>query len=79
VEKDPQDLKQYGLAVPQMIIEVGAITRDTPLKLKFGFERDDGSYYCQTSESPQVVAVGGMLLGDLPEELGDIRGTADSQ
>lgn len=77
VAQEPEDLKQYGLAVPRIVIDVHAADQAKPLTIKFGYQRDDGSYYCQTSKSPQVMAVDSMLIDDLPKKLENIR--ADSK
>lgn len=78
LEEEPKDLKEYGLAVPDTMMEVRALGTDEPLTLKFGYETDDGKYYCQTSESSQVYVVDRILLDDLPQKLEEIESGADN-
>ncbi len=72
----PEDLKQYGLAIPSDIIEVHSIDTDDVLKIKIGYAYGADAHYCQTSESDQVYVVSDMLLLDLPKKLEDIQASS---
>ncbi len=76
VAEKPEDLKQYGLAIPNDIIEVHSIDTDEVLKIKIGYAHGEDTHYCQTSESDQVYAISDMLLLDLPKKLEDIQGSS---
>ena len=73
IEEKPEDLKQYGLAIPDTIIEVHTLGSDEVLKIKLGFAHGEDAHYCQTSESDEVYAVSDMLLLDLPMKVEEIQ------
>jgi len=76
IEEQPQDLKQYGLAIPSDIIEVHSLDSEDVLKIKIGYAYGEDAHYCQTSESDQVYAISDMLLLDLPNKLEDIEASS---
>ncbi len=73
IEEKPEDLKQYGLAIPDTIIEVHTLGSDEVLKIKIGYAHGEDAHYCQTSESDEVYAVSDMLLLDLPMKVEEIQ------
>jgi len=76
VEQAPKDLKQYGLAIPDTMIEVQTIDGKEPLKIKIGYAHGDDGHYCQTSQSEDVYVISDMLLLDLPTKLEDIKSSS---
>ncbi len=70
---DPQQLREYGLAVPQTAISIELLGRDEPIKVLIGDETSDGDYYAKTSESDRVVKISEFLMGDLPESIDDLE------
>lgn len=73
VEENPKDLKKYGLAVPDVVIEVRQLGSGDVLKLKFGYAKGKDAHYLQTSGSSQVYLCRNVLLDDLPMKLDDIK------
>lgn len=73
VEENPQDLKQYGLAIPDIVIDIQQLGADKPIKIKIGYAHGDDAHYAQTSEGNQVYAISDTLINDLPEKLADIQ------
>ena len=76
IEEKPEDLKQYGLAIPDTIIEVHTLGSDEVFKIKIGYAHDEDTHYCQTSESDEVYAVSDMLLLDLPMKVEEIQSSS---
>jgi len=72
---EQQDLKPYGLAVADIIYTVTVAGRSEPVKIYIGYQKVDGVYYCRTSLSNQVYAIGEMPVVDLPKSLNDIKDT----
>ncbi len=72
VDENPEDLKQYGLAIPDIVIEVHQLG-GAPVKIKIGYEHGEDTRYAQTSEGNQVYAISDMLINDLPVTLEDIQ------
>ncbi len=73
IEK-PADLKQYGLAIPQMVIAVTTKDNKT-IKIMIGDKASEDRYYCKTSESDTVYVISDVLLGALPSKIDDIKST----
>jgi len=71
IEK-PEDLKQYGLAVPQTVVTL-SMRDGKKIKILFGDKTKDNNYYCKTSESDTVYVVSDLLLSGLPEKVDDIK------
>ena len=69
----PNDLRQYGLVVPDIAIKVTLRGRDDPVRILIGFQTSEGDYYCTTSESDQVLTVSDFLVKDLPEGIDDLK------
>jgi len=76
IEEKPDDLKQYGLAIPDTIIEVHTLGSDEVLKIKIGYAHGEDAHYCQTSESDEVYAVSDMVLLDLPTKVEEIQSSS---
>jgi hypothetical protein len=76
IEEKPENLKQYGLAIPDTIIEVHTLGSDEVLKIKIGYAHGEDAHYCQTSESDEVYAVSDMLLMDLPTKIEEMQSSS---
>ncbi|MGI5819137.1 MAG: DUF4340 domain-containing protein [Armatimonadota bacterium] len=73
----PQELRQFGLSVPQAAITVELRGSD-PIRILIGDDTGDGSFYARTGESEQVVKISEFLMGDLPEGIEDLdKGSVD--
>ncbi len=74
VDEAPKDLKGYGLANPQTVINLKLSGVNEPLKISFGYpvDTDKKSYYCQVTGSPQVYEVSSLILDDMPKAAEDI-------
>lgn len=68
-----EDLKGYGLALPDTVFNVTLRGQSKPIKVYLGYKKAEGLYYARTSQSDQVYVVGEMLLTDLPKKLDDIK------
>lgn len=68
-----QDLKPYGLALPDTIITATLRGQKDPLKVYVGYKKDEGLYWAKTAASDQVYLVGEMLLLDLPKKVEEIK------
>ncbi len=75
IEK-PEDLKQYGLAVPDTVVTLEMTDGDT-IKISFGYKTKDGRYYCKTNKSDTVYVVSDLLLSALPEKIDDIKASEE--
>jgi len=71
-----QQLKGYGLVVPDTAITVYLRGEAKPIKIHLGAKTDEGDYYCMTDQSPQVVTVGDFLVKDLPKTTEDLKKSA---
>lgn len=72
---DEGQLREYGLAVPQVAITIEL--RDTePLKVLIGEDTGEGDYYAMVAGSDQVVTISEFLMGDLPEQIEDLQKTS---
>ncbi len=69
----PQELREYGLASPQVTITLELQGRDDPLKVMVGEETEETEFYATTSETEQVVKISEFLMGDMPQKLDDLR------
>jgi hypothetical protein len=70
---EQKDLMPYGLAVADIIYTLTVDGRSEPIKIYVGYKKVDGVYYCRTSLSNQVYAIGEMLVLDLPKSLADLK------
>ena len=71
-EATPQELREFGLAVPQTAITVER--RDgEPIKILIGESTEDSDYYAMVGESKRVVKVSEFLMSDLPEDIKDLE------
>jgi hypothetical protein len=72
---EQKDLMKYGLAVADIIYTLTVDGRAEPIKLYIGYKKVDGVYYCRTSLSSHVYAIGEMPVVDLPKSLEDLKDT----
>ncbi|MFW6438085.1 MAG: DUF4340 domain-containing protein [Armatimonadota bacterium] len=70
---DEQELREYGLAVPQTVITIELRGEDTPIRILIGDETEDGFFYAKRADSNQVVRINEFLMGDLPEDMSDLE------
>lgn len=75
IEK-PEDLKAYGLAVPQTVVTL-TMEDGSSIKVMFGDKTEDGRYYCKTSQSDTVYVVSDLLIAGLPEKVEDIKASEE--
>lgn len=68
-----QDLKPYGLALPDTIITVTLRGQSQPVKVYIGSKKAEGLYWAKTSTGDQVYVVSEMLLLDLPKTVEDLK------
>jgi len=71
-EATPQELREFGLAVPQTAITVEVRGGD-PIKVLIGESTEDSEYYAMVGDSKRVVKVAEFLIGDLPEDIKDLK------
>lgn len=77
-EAKREELRDYGLVVPDAAITVELSGQDEPVKIYIGHKTTEGDYYCMTNQSPQVVTISDFLIKDLPEDIEDLKkGAAD--
>lgn len=69
---DKAKLRECGLAVPQTVITIYLRGRE-PIKVLIGNETEEGNYYCTTSENERIVEISKFLMGDLPEDINDLK------
>jgi hypothetical protein len=67
-----QDLKAYGLALPDTILTATVRGEKAPVKIYIGYKKAEGQYYAKT-DSDQVYVISEMLLLDLPKMIGDLK------
>ena len=75
IEK-PEDLKQYGLAVPATVVTLQMSDGDQ-IKIYFGYKTSDGRYYCKTNKSDTVYVVSDLLLSALPKKIDDLKASEE--
>ncbi|NLO05267.1 MAG: DUF4340 domain-containing protein [candidate division WS1 bacterium] len=71
----PQELRTFGLAVPQVAITI-ELRGEEPIRVLVGAKTEAGNYYASTSASKQVVEISEFLMGDLPDEVDELRPSA---
>ncbi|MHB8993783.1 MAG: DUF4340 domain-containing protein [Armatimonadota bacterium] len=67
-----QDLKAYGLALPDTIVTATPTGSKNPVKLYIGYKKAEGLYYAKT-DSDQVYVISEMMLLDLPKTLAELK------
>lgn len=72
-EATPQDLREYGLAVPQTAITITLRGQSEPIKVLIGEKTAEGDYYAAVEGGKQVVKISEFLMGDLPEDVKDLE------
>ena len=68
-----QDLKPYGLALPDTIITATVRGQKDPVKVYIGYKKANGLYWAKTAASDQVYVIGDMLQMDFPKTAADIK------
>ncbi len=71
-EPTPQQLREFGLTVPQTAITIERRGAD-PVKVLIGGATPENDYYAMTSESKRVVKISEFLMGDLPEDVKELE------
>ncbi len=71
-----EELRDYGLAVPDTAITVSRRGGKEPLKIFIGDKTSEGDYYAMTSASQQVVTISDFLSKDLPKSIEDLKKSA---
>ncbi len=74
-----QELRTYGLAVPQAAITIELAGDREPIKVLVGSETSEGNYYCKTADSDQVVEISKFLLEKLPEDVEELKKEAEPE
>jgi len=73
-EADQAELREYGLAVPQVAITIH-LKGAEPLRVLIGNKTEDGNYYAKTGASDQVVEISQFLMNDLPSKVEELEKT----
>ncbi|MFW5866636.1 MAG: DUF4340 domain-containing protein [Armatimonadota bacterium] len=68
-----QELRDYGLAVPQTVVTIELRHQDDPIEILIGDETEQGWFYARTADSERVVLIDEFLMGDLPENMGELE------
>lgn len=74
-EATPQEMRQYGLAVPQTAITIELRGAD-PVTVLIGESTADNHFYAMVGDDKRVVKISEFLMGDLPEEIGELEKSA---
>jgi len=71
IEK-PEGIKQYGLAVPQVVVTIETTDAGTT-KVLFGDRTEDSRFYCKVEDRDTVYVVSDLFVTSLPEKAEDIE------
>ncbi|HCA48406.1 MAG TPA: hypothetical protein DEP45_13950 [Armatimonadetes bacterium] len=71
-EATPQQLREFGLTVPQTAVTIERRGAD-PVKVLIGNATPEKDYYAMTSNSRRVVKISEFLMGDLPEDIKELE------